>query len=270
MLDSFDHVVVLMLENRSFDNLLGRMYPNGVPSDAPAGKTFEGVIGKNLSNPIPADAVHQAPSGAQSIPLSSTSDYHQPFPDPGEEYHHINTQLFNLIDGGDKAPYNLPNPVPSKPGMQGFVKDYITSFKAQENKDPTYDDYKGIMACFETSALPVLTTLAEQFAVFDHWFCAVPSQTWCNRCFWNTGTSWGHVNNGGSLSENSVSWLADSAGTTIFNQIEDSGFFSPLNWKVYSSNLASLTGIIHSAALLPYHTFLDRIGKCIFRFQKSP
>lgn len=44
---AIDHVVVLMFENRSFDNLLGHLYR---PDD---GKTFEGVIGKNLSNPIP-------------------------------------------------------------------------------------------------------------------------------------------------------------------------------------------------------------------------
>ena len=109
------------------------------------------------------------------------------------------------------------------------------------------------MQCFETSAVPVITTLAEQFAVFDHWFCAVPSRTWCNRCFWNTGTSWGHVNNGGSADANSLSWIADSGGATIFNQIEDSGIDSPLNWKVYSSNVAALTGIIHATALAPYH-----------------
>jgi phospholipase C len=42
-----DHVVLVLFENRSFDNLLGHLYG---PED---GKTFEGVIGKNLSNPIP-------------------------------------------------------------------------------------------------------------------------------------------------------------------------------------------------------------------------
>ena len=39
MLNTFDHVVVLMLENRSFDNLLGYLYPEGVPANAPLGKT---------------------------------------------------------------------------------------------------------------------------------------------------------------------------------------------------------------------------------------
>jgi len=258
LLDSFEHVVVLMFENRSFDNLLGYMYPNGVPDDAPAGKQFNGVTGKQLSNPVPDDVKHRPPSGVMSIPVSPTQNPHHPFPDPGEEYSHINTQLFNVIDGNNNPPYNLPDPVPAEAGMQGFVKDYIENYKTNQRPgvDPTYEEYSTIMGCFETSAVPVLTTLAEQFAVFDHWFCSVPSQTWCNRAFWNAGTSWGHVVNGdfskGNI-ENSLSWVADNGGATIFNQISETGPDSELDWKIYSSNEASLTGIIHGRALLDYH-----------------
>ena len=42
-----DHVGVVMFENRSFDNLQGRLYEPGEVA------SFEGVIGKELSNPIP-------------------------------------------------------------------------------------------------------------------------------------------------------------------------------------------------------------------------
>ncbi|MGV1080616.1 MAG: hypothetical protein ACOYD1_12330 [Candidatus Nanopelagicales bacterium] len=42
--NALDHVVVVMFANRSFDNLLGRLYE---PGEVPA---FEGVIGKDLSN----------------------------------------------------------------------------------------------------------------------------------------------------------------------------------------------------------------------------
>ena len=51
---AMDHVVLVLFENRSFDNVLGHLYG---PED---GKTFEGVIGKNLSNPIPEWAAHGA------------------------------------------------------------------------------------------------------------------------------------------------------------------------------------------------------------------
>ena len=51
---ALDHVVLVLFENRSLDNLLGHLYG---PED---GKTFEGVIGKELSNPIPEWAEHGA------------------------------------------------------------------------------------------------------------------------------------------------------------------------------------------------------------------
>ena len=49
---ALDHLVVVVFENRSLDNVLGHLYG---PDD---GKTFEGVIGKDLSNPIPTWAEH--------------------------------------------------------------------------------------------------------------------------------------------------------------------------------------------------------------------
>jgi len=261
-LDAFDYVVVLMLENRSFDNLLGYLYPNGVPANAPAGKSFDGVAGKKLSNPIPATAVGQSapPPGVNSISVAPADGYHTPFPDPGEEYYHVNTQLFGVINGKDQAPYNLPKPLPDPAPMNGFVTDYIENFPAADtpnSKGPTFAQYSQIMRCFTPAQVPVLSTLAEHFAVFDHWFCSVPSQTWCNRAFWHAATSWGHVLNGGSADENSAEWVDDSDGETLFNKISDSGLESPLDWLVYSSNEASLTGIIHAGALAAYHTRLD-------------
>ena len=80
LLDTFEHVVVLMLENRSFDNLLGYLYQNGVPP----GKQFEGVVGNNLTNPD---------ESGSPVPVSIETDFHQPYPDPGEEFDHITAQL---------------------------------------------------------------------------------------------------------------------------------------------------------------------------------
>ncbi len=244
-LDTFDHVVVLMLENRSFDNLLGFIYPDGVPKDAPASLNFDGNSLSN-SNPVPSTAVNQPPDGSGRVNVTLTSDYHQPYPDPGEEYYHINTQLFNQPNGGSNPPYNLPpKPLPT-PGMQGFVTDYIEKLGEPVSKlsgPPTFEQYSQIMQSFEPTAVPVLTTLAREFGVFDHWHCAVPSQTWCNRAFWHAGTSWGRVNNS-PFDE----WFKFNGGETIFNQISNSG--SDLSWKVYHDTpFVSLTNIIHFHAL---------------------
>lgn len=259
MLDSFDYVVVLMLENRSLDNLLGYLYPDGVPADAPLGKTFNGVVGKHLSNPIPAGTVNMPPDGATSIPVTPLNDgnSHSPLPDPGETYDHVNTQLFNYVNGHDTPPYNRPPGKLLTPSMEGFVNDYIYNFKTEQEpgKDPSYDDYKQIMECYTPEAVPVLSQLAMEFGVFDHWYCAVPSQTWCNRAFWHAGTSWGHVTNGGAFNHNSLLWAENSKGdNTLFNQIEESGIDSPINWKIYSQQpYIDLTTIIHVGSLLKYH-----------------
>lgn len=65
LLETFDHVVVLMMENRSFDNLFGHLY-DGVPF--PLGKTFEGAQGR--WNPD-----HK---GDGRIATSLTRDPHEP------------------------------------------------------------------------------------------------------------------------------------------------------------------------------------------------
>ena len=93
--NALDHVVVVMFENRSFDNLLGRLYEPGEV------ESFEGVIGKDLSNPIPEWAEHGADRGV--VPYGVSPTMNTPWPDPGEELPHINTQLFGILDEGNRG-----------------------------------------------------------------------------------------------------------------------------------------------------------------------
>ena len=73
--NALDHVVVVVFENRSLDNVLGRLYG---PGD---GKRFEGVIGKDLSNPIPEWAEHGAER--KVVPYAVATDMDSPNPDTG-------------------------------------------------------------------------------------------------------------------------------------------------------------------------------------------
>src|SRR5262249_26529450 len=86
---ALDHMVLVLLETRSLDNLLGHLYG---PED---GKTFEGVIGKDLANPIPEWAEHGAER--KVVPYRVATDIDSPNPDSGEEYPHTNTQLYNIL-----------------------------------------------------------------------------------------------------------------------------------------------------------------------------
>jgi phospholipase C len=137
---AMDHVVVVLFENRSLDNMLGHLYG---PED---GKTFEGVIGKELSNPIPDWAEHGAERMA--VPYTIGTDMDAPNPDSGEEYFHTNVQLFNGLEEqnrfkiGDEvsAPWNAPEPG-AVPTMDGFVTDYISTFTGEMGRQPTYEEY---------------------------------------------------------------------------------------------------------------------------------
>jgi phospholipase C len=175
-----DHVVLVLFENRSLDNLLGHVYG---PED---GKTFEGVIGKDLSNPIPEWAEHGAER--KTVPYTIATDMDAPNPDSGEEYFHTNTQVYNTLDENNRfkigeavtAPWNVPPPG-TKPTMDGFVTDYISTFTGEVGRQPTYEEYAQIMTGYTPAQVPVLNGIARAFGVFDHWFCEVPSQTFMNR-----------------------------------------------------------------------------------------
>lgn len=244
----FDHLVVLMFENRSFDNILGNLYP---PGTIPDGQNFNGVANGSYSNPSPDGKVAaHVYSGDTDVIMRS------PTPDPGEEYPHVNTQLFGTVDPQGNAhvefkkmsaPFNAPPPGTDE-NMEGFVKDYINNFIATQGRQPRQEEYEVIMGAFSPEMLPVTSTLARSFAVYDAWFCGVPSQTFCNRSFFNASTSSGFVTNDGGP-EGYLKWERNIA-PTIFNRLEDAG----ISWAVYfdESQVVSLTGFINIAALRPY------------------
>jgi len=246
--NALDHIVVLMFENRSFDNLLGRLYE---PGEVPF---FEGVTGKNLSNPIPAWVADQGPGGAV-VPYGVAPDMNTPSPDPGEEHQHVNTQLYGIIDPPTNrgllaqkmtAPYNAPADLRRQPTMDGFVADYISAFSAEMGREPSYAEYAPIMAGYTPDQLPVTSALARGFATFDHWFCEVPSQTFANRSFFHAGTSSGFVVN---LTP-AESFPVHNTAETIFERLDRRG----LSWRVYCDPPSpfSVTGVIHAPRLWEY------------------
>ncbi len=273
-LDTFEKVVVLMLENRSFDNLLGYLYRDGVPE----GKSYEGLQDTDFKLPVPSTVKdHDKHPFVSPYP---GGDYKQPYPDPGEVYQHVNTQIYNHIDKENidveachmKHPYNVPKHAPKCPPMDGFVSDYVNTLKAikcteckDDEKckedplkcdecrrcdgyhDPGYEQYHGIMQCFEPESVGILSKLAKEFAVFDHWHCSVPSQTWCNRAFWHAGTSGGKVINptdqcGVNIILAMFSWMWKVwTKKTLFQRMRE----NKVSHAVYSSEWLSLTSLVH-------------------------
>jgi phospholipase C len=157
-LDKLQHIVVLMMENRSFDHMLG-----GLMAQDPR---INGLTG-NESNPDT--------NGAPVLVQPNALFQSQLDPDPDHHFAAVDKQIF----GGSQAVNRVAN-------MQGFVTSYF-----DQRRDVKHSHL--IMNYFPPAKLPVLTNLAKQFAVFNGWFASIPGPTLCNRAFAHYGTSFGEV-----------------------------------------------------------------------------
>jgi len=183
MMDKIKHVVVIMLENRGFDTVLGYLYQpddkpkQNIPPLKPDELIFNGlsfVDTQALSNTLVKNGqtIKQSP-----VPIVRATN--SPGWDSGEEYAHVNMQLFGST-----------TPSAGQPEMKGFLQDYSTQCKGD------VEAIKQIMHMYTPTDLPVLNGLAKAYAVSDMGFSSVPTQTNANRAFSICGTSLGLVDNG--------------------------------------------------------------------------
>jgi len=150
------HIVILMLENRSFDHMLGLLMRD-IPD-------LRGVRGGDYSN---------RDKNGTRFDVSDGAVYQGQFPvDPPHEFEDVMLQLYGAGD-----------PRPDVPTMGGFALSY-----QRGGGDPA-----NVMRCFRPEQLPVLTALAKHYLVCDNWFASVPASTPPNRQFAHFGTSFGQV-----------------------------------------------------------------------------
>jgi phospholipase C len=214
-LSAINHVVVVMLENRSFDHMLGFLY-TAAGNVSPAGQAFEGLTGKE-SNP---GAGGTEAVTVFKIPPGTSSTYYMPGADPGEGYTATNAQLF----GSNTAP------TPPVATNQGFISNfsYTLGWEAKEN----YSILAGtvatdIMGMHTSETLPVLSALASGFAVCDYWYGSVPTETLPNRAFVHAATSQGHMD------DKTKTYTAPTIYSALTKQ--------NISWKIYGYDADPLT-----------------------------
>jgi phospholipase C len=173
------HVFVLMLENRSSDHMLGFADLSGVHA-----VTGQPTLADDLSQ------LQASPDWSRTgniNPRSGTVVYPQPGapvklypPAPGPSHEFLDV-LMQLCGSGASCPDATAGGYPPITGT-GFVHNYaaIGAF------DPTL-----VMQCFDPTHVPVLTALAREFAVCDHWFSSLPGPSWPNRHFVHAASSGG-------------------------------------------------------------------------------
>lgn len=157
------NVFVLLLENRSFDHMLGFSGITGTDAATGAATKVVGLTGEEWNS-------HR---GARHY---VRSPFQEPIPvDPAHEFLDVLEQL-----GGTQAAYQPGKNYP-RVNNSGFVSDYAHSHTEDEGNATR--NFGQIMHGFTAEQLPVLNALAENFAVCDGWHASLPGPTFPNRLF---------------------------------------------------------------------------------------
>jgi phospholipase C len=212
------HVYVLMLENRSFDHMLGFSGITGTDAETLTPTAVRGLTGNETN--IHNGKTFQVQRGARfSMPT-----------DPGHEFPEVLQQLCgtgaHYPRGGAYPPVN----------NSGFVDSYVAAGGASAQE---------IMNCYTPDQLPVLNALAREFVVCDNWHASIPGPTWPNRMFIHAASS-GGLDHSPSVLEiahwEAVAGFRFDSGT-IFDRLQQHG----IHRRIYGGDdfpmVAALKGI---------------------------
>lgn len=241
-LPDVQHIVVLMLENRSFDNVLGWAYASSQPShfipNTPMAR-FNGLQGINTDRYL--NRV-RTPSGVRTIPpirgyrttRINGVDYLMPPPvDPHEEFIDMSRQIYGPWDPDlppvitDADHGNAPRG--AKPTMDSFASNYLD---AVTKSGSSHTDPSAVMETGTYAQTWPFGILAHAYAVSDAWYSSTPTQTNANRAFMACGTSEG-------VTDNNPDGVDIFKAPTIWNRLHDLG----KTWKVYWENTFLPEGI---------------------------
>jgi len=158
---NIDHVIVLMLENRSFDHMLGYLSLNATTDSLP----LDGL----RSDPAWLRSFANAGRG-QNYPPHRLAGSETVFEDPPHDQAHIDLQI---------------NTAPAGPGLKqmgGFVESFLRAH-------PASTEPGAVMGYYDGDTLRAYDFLARHFCVCDRWFSAVPLGTQANRLMAMSGES---------------------------------------------------------------------------------
>jgi len=207
---ALEHVIVLALENRSFDHMLGYLeHP---------GPGFDGLrVGGPFTNPgwDNGHPVAASPGAKPVLPV-----------DPDHSHDAVMEQLGLGAPGqaptnsGFVTSYERKGRGLAQPQFEGLLAPLITWWNSRGTKSPPITG-RGplVMLCQDPANVPVLSTLALHFGVCTRWFCSVPGETWPNRNFLHAATSDGETDIDPRFYSN----------PTIFELLERAG----RSWRIY-------------------------------------
>ena len=212
-LQKVKHIVVLMMENRSFDHMLGYLKTDGMPE----------------VNGLDGDEFNLGPDGTK-VPLKAfDADAHdvqrpgealQKKLDPDHSKAEVAKQIGTLTDG--VAP------------MDGFVDSFVRTRKPEDKIGKEL--WMVPMGHYTKKDLPAYDFLARNFCVCDAWHSSVPGDTWPNRLFSLAAKEGPKVDLGGL----GIGPFSALKGAPIFNVEAFTRQLHDRQWRWYSHDPATL------------------------------
>jgi phospholipase C len=182
-IDDVDQIVIVMLENRSFDSLLGYLSLDDWKALSPRKDPVNGLLTAQLA------------AGGYANPVVENGPARQPF-----AFDNDNLWDTDLPHGRWPIMAQLHWVAGQKPGyaMNGFVKAQFPNGGTPAK--PT------CMGYFTPPYIPITDFLAREFRVCDRWFCSIPADTHPNRLMSISGYT--NIDTTGSLTRQDLTVLS--------------------------------------------------------------
>jgi len=231
--NKIEHVVVLMLENRAFDHMLG-FYGRDVD------KRVDGLTGDECN------LIDITNASAGKVCVSDDAQEVCAY-DPNHSFAATTERIFGCEWGKTTGtPCVDVNSTTGKADMSGFVSSARTSGDSRGNPENGTNE----MRMWPASKIPIITTLAQEYALFDRFFASHPGSTYPNRQFVLSGTAHGMTDTGNRVPPGGF------PQKTVLRSFEEAG----LNWKMYyedSLAWAIFLADVQKASSKPFIRIMD-------------
>jgi phospholipase C len=280
-LNNVNHIIIVMMENHSFDNYLGALpYVPGTPYHEPKGSIARGCPAGDHTclDGLKCREVNgelKCRNSNKSNNPGRVSAFHDPRYCTGPDLDHS-------WDGTHfEVNFSHPENTLRSPRNNGFIRQNALT------ESPGQDVDHDALGYYTDADLPFYYGLAETFSVNDRYFASVLGQTFPNRAYFGAATSFGHLTTseiltaGGYqpitgtiydlMNQNGISWIdyySDLPYSAVFYQSQAGHTKSQTQFAVDAGT---------TAALLPQVAFVDpsalktqNIGGNIYETDEHP
>ncbi|KAF7169434.1 hypothetical protein CNMCM6106_004339 [Aspergillus hiratsukae] len=200
------HVIYLMLENRSFDNIAGYWTFN---------KNLDNLVNNPHCNSYYSD--NYTVWGQPFYICSQPYEQEVPLNDPDHAFAGTSYGIFETFNPASNM----------TPTMGGFIQ------REQQARNSTPGDASFVIQGFSQDKTNVLATLAQNYAVMDRYFAEHPGPTYPNRQFATAGSSCGYVDNTDQSwvlsTTNNVTGYGVNCSRSIFEALSEKN----ISWRNY-------------------------------------